>query len=211
VSARAATAVASGCLLCEECELLCRAPAHAEAAARCPRCGAALHPRKPRSLERTWAFVLAAWICYLPANLFPIMTVRSLGSAESDTILGGIIYLFTHGMWPLALIVFVASFCVPLLKLLILVGLLGSVHLRSRWRPAERTRLHRFTLAIGRWSMVDVFAVTILVALVHLGAVASIEAELGAVFFGAVVVLTMLGAEAFDPRLLWDPSDARTT
>jgi paraquat-inducible protein A len=207
----APTAAASGYLLCEECDLLCRPPAHAGRGVRCPRCAAALHVRKERSLERTWAFVLAACICYLPANLFPIMTVRSLGKAESDTILGGIVYLFSHGMWPLALIVFVASFCVPLLKLAILLGLLASVHLRSRWRPAERTRLYRFTLAVGRWSMVDVFAVTILVALVHLGAVASIEADLGAVFFGAVVVLTMLGAEAFDPRLLWDPSDGRTT
>jgi paraquat-inducible protein A len=207
----AATAAASGYLLCEGCELLCRPPARAGHGASCPRCGAALHPRKDRSLERTWAFVLAACICYLPANLFPIMTVRSLGKAESDTILGGIIYLFTHGMWPLGLIVFVASFCVPLLKLAIMLGLLVSVHLRSRWRPVERTRLYRFTLAIGRWSMVDVFAVTILVALVHLGAVASIDAELGAVFFGAVVVLTMLGAEAFDPRLLWDPTDGRTS
>jgi paraquat-inducible protein A len=207
----AAMATASGFVLCEGCELLCRVPAGADHGVSCPRCQAALHPRKERSLERTWAFVLAACVCYLPANLFPIMTIRSLGKAESDTILGGIIYLFTHGMWPLGLIVFVASFLVPLLKLGILLGLLVSVHRGSRWRPAERTRLYRITLAIGRWSMVDVFAVTILVALVHLGAVASIEAETGAVFFGAVVVLTMLGAEAFDPRLLWDRSEARTT
>lgn len=206
----AGMAAPSGFVLCEGCELLCRAPVHASHAARCPRCEAALHPRKEKSLERTWAFVLAACVCYLPANLFPIMTIRSLGKAEADTILGGIIYLFTHGMWPLGLIVFVASFIVPLLKLGIMLGLLVSVHLGSRWRPAERTRLYRITLAIGRWSMVDVFAVTILVALVHLGAVASIEAETGAVFFGAVVVLTMLGAEAFDPRLLWDECEART-
>lgn len=206
-----ATAAASGARLCESCELLARLPAGEAHAVECPRCGAALHPRKERSLERTWAFVLAACICYLPANLFSIMTIRTLGKAESDTILGGIIYLFTHGMWPLGLIVFVASFCVPLLKLGIMLGLLVSVHRRSRWRPVERTRLYRFTLAIGRWSMVDVFAVTILVALVHLGAIASIDAELGAVFFGAVVVLTMLGAESFDPRLLWDPVDGRTT
>lgn len=207
----AATAAASGCALCEDCELLCRLPARADGEACCPRCGAVLHARKDRSVERTWAFVLAACACYLPANLFPIMTVRSLGKAESDTVLGGIVYLLTHGMWPLALIVFTASFLVPLLKLTILIGLLVSVHRGSRWRTAERTRLYRITLAIGRWSMVDIFVVTILVALVHLGAVASIDAELGAVFFGAVVVLTMLGAEAFDPRLLWDPTDARTT
>ena len=207
----AAMAAPAGFVLCEGCELLSRVPAHAAHVASCPRCEAALHPRKDRSLERTWAFVLAACVCYLPANLFPIMTIRSLGKAESDTILGGIIYLFTHGMWPLALIVFVASFMVPLLKLGIMLGLLVSVHLGSRWRPAERTRLYRITLAIGRWSMVDVFAVTILVALVHLGAVASVEADTGAVFFGAVVVLTMLAAEAFDPRLLWDASEARKT
>jgi paraquat-inducible protein A len=207
----AATAAAAGCALCEACELLCRLPKEGGHGAQCPRCRAPLHLRKDRSLERTWAFVLAACVCYLPANVFPIMTVTSLGKAESDTIMGGIVYMFEHGMWPLGLIIFVASFLVPLMKLAILLGLLVSVHLRSRWRPAERTRLYRITLAIGRWSMVDIFAVTILVALVHLGAVASIDAELGAVFFGAVVVLTMLGAESFDPRLLWEPIDARTT
>jgi paraquat-inducible protein A len=211
MSDASATAAASGYALCEACELLSRLPARADQEALCPRCEAPLHRRKLRSVERTWAFVLAACFCYLPANLFPVMTLRSLGSAESDTILGGIIYMFTHGMWPLGVIVFIASFMVPMLKLLILLGLLVSVHFGSRWRPAERTRLYRFTLAIGRWSMVDIFAVTILVALVHLGAVASIDADLGAVFFGAVVVLTMLGAESFDPRLLWDPIDARTT
>src|SRR5262249_1985246 len=154
VSAAAPRAATSGCALCEECELLCRLPGEAHADARCPRCGAALHARKARSLERTWAFLLAAIVCYLPATLLPIMTVRSLGSAESDTIMGGIAYLLTHGMWPLALVVFTASFLVPLLKLTILLGLLVSVHLGSRWRPAERTRLYRITLAIGRWSMV---------------------------------------------------------
>jgi paraquat-inducible protein A len=204
VSASAGTALAASLSLCEDCELLARVPTAAQARASCPRCGAALHRRKVRSLERTWAYLIAATVCYLPANLFPIMKISSLGSAEADTILAGIIYMLTHGMWPLALIVFVASFCVPLLKLAILYGLLFSVHRRSSWRPFERTRLYRFTLAIGRWSMVDVFAVTILVALVHLGYIATVEAELGAIFFGAVVVLTMLAAESFDPRLIWD-------
>ena len=138
------------------------------------------------------------------------MTVHSLGNAESDTIMGGIVYMLTNGMWPLALVIFVASFCVPLGKLVILTGLLLSVHRRSRWRPVDRTRLYRITVAVGRWSMVDIFVVTILVALVHLGALATIEAELGAVFFGAVVVLTMLAAESFDPRLIWDRSEARS-
>jgi paraquat-inducible protein A len=135
------------------------------------------------------------------------MTVTSLGKAQSDTIMSGVVYLVEHGMWPLAAIVFTASIFVPVLKLVILIGLLISVHRGSRWRPAERTRLYRITEARGRWSMVDIFVVTILVALVRLGSLATIEAQTGAVFFGAVVVLTMLAAESFDPRLLWDRSE----
>jgi paraquat-inducible protein A len=114
-------------------------------------------------------------------------------------------------MWPLAVVVFTASVFVPILKIAILISLLVSVHRRSRWRPVERTRLYRLTEAIGRWSMVDIFVVTILVALVHLGNLASVEAQPGAVFFGAVVVLTMLAAESFDPRLIWDRSETRKT
>lgn len=201
------TGLAASCWLCHDCQRLCRVPAGAGHGARCPRCDAGLHPRKPRSLERTWALVIAAALCYLPANLLPIMTVTSLGKAQSDTIMSGVVYLLHHGMWPLALVVFVASIFVPMLKLAILVFLLVSVRRGSRWRPAERTRLYRLTEAIGRWSMVDIFVVTILVALVRLGALATIEARSGAVFFGAVVVLTMLAAESFDPRLIWDRSE----
>jgi paraquat-inducible protein A len=171
---------------------------------RCPRCGAVLHHRKPNSLQRTWALVLAALVFYVPANLYPVMTVTSLGQTQSDTIFSGVVFLFTHGMLPLAAILFVASIFVPLLKLLILIFLLVSVQLRSRWRPRDRTRLYRVTEAIGRWSMVDVYVVTILVALVHLGNLASIEAEAGAVFFCAVVIITMFAAMSFDPRLIWD-------
>jgi paraquat-inducible protein A len=154
--------------------------------------------------------VIAAAVCYVPANAFPVMTVTSLGKPQSDTILSGVVYLLHHGMWPLALVVFVASVFVPMMKLVILVFLLVSVHRRSRWRPVERTRLYRITEAVGRWSMVDIYVITILVALVKLGNLATIEAQPGAVFFGAVVVLTMLAAESFDPRLIWDESEART-
>jgi len=164
--------------------------------------------RKPNSLQRTWALVLAAMLCYLPANLFPVMTVVSLGRRQSDTIFSGVVYLLTHGMWPLALIVFVASICVPVLKIVSLISLLVSVHRSSGWRPVERTRVYRLTEAIGRWSMVDIYVVTILVALVRLGNLATIEAGAGAVFFGSVVVLTMLAAESFDPRLIWDRAGA---
>jgi paraquat-inducible protein A len=203
------TALAASCAVCHDCGLLTRLPTHAAGHAACARCGAGVHPRKLRSLERTWAFVIAACLCYLPANLLPIMQVTSLGRAQADTIMSGVVYLLTHGMWPLAVVVFTASIFVPILKIAILITLLVSVHRHSRWRPVERTRLYRLTEAIGRWSMVDIFVVTILVALVHLGNLATVEARPGAVFFGAVVVLTMLAAESFDPRLIWDRSEAR--
>jgi paraquat-inducible protein A len=204
------TALAAACTPCHDCGLLCRLPALAHGAL-CPRCEAPLHARKPRSLERTWAWWSAAALCYLPANLLPIMKVTSLGRAQADTIMSGVIYLLLHGMWPLAVVVFTASIFVPVLKLAILLTLLLSVHRRSSWRPVDRTRLYRLTELIGRWSMVDIFVVTILVALVRLGNLATVEAQTGAVFFGSVVVLTMLAAESFDPRLIWDNSEARKT
>jgi paraquat-inducible protein A len=153
--------------------------------------------------------VVAAGLCYVPANVLPVMTVTSLGARQPDTIMSGVVYFLTHGMWPLAVIVFIASVFVPVLKLAILGFLLISVQRGSSWRPAERTRMYRITEAIGRWSMVDIFAISILVALVRLGNLATIQAGPGAVFFGAVVVSTMLAAEAFDPRIIWDRSETR--
>jgi len=210
-AAAAGTALAAGCASCHDCGLLARLPAHGAHGARCARCGAELHVRKPRSLERTWALVIAAALCYVPANVMPVMQVTSLGQVQSDTIMSGVIYFLTHGMWPLAVIVFTASIFVPVLKLVILTFLLISVQRGSSWRPVERTRMYRITEAIGRWSMVDIFSISILVALVRLGNLATIQAGPGAVFFGAVVVSTMLAAEAFDPRLIWDRSKARHT
>ena len=148
--------------------------------------------------------VITAIMFYIPANVFPITHTTALGSVQSDTIMSGVIYFIHSGSWPVALIIFVASVFVPLLKLLILILLLISVQRGWQWRPVDRTRLYRLTEAIGRWSMLDIFVVTILVALVHLGALANIEAGSGALYFGAVVVVTMLAAEAFDPRLIWD-------
>lgn len=174
---------------------------------RCPRCGAALYSRKRNSIARTWALVLAAFLFYIPANLIPITKITSLGAVKTDTIMSGVIYFITTGMWPLAMIIFVASVFVPLLKLIILTFLLISVQRRSKWRPKDRTRLYRLTEAIGRWSMVDIFAVTILVALVHLGAIANVEAQKGALFFAAVVVITMFAAMSFDSRLIWDAKE----
>jgi paraquat-inducible protein A len=212
LSAPPGTALAAGCTSCHACSWLSRLPAgghHVEAV--CPRCGAPLHARKPNSIQRTWALVIAAFVCYVPANLLPVMTVTSLGKTEGDTIMSGVIYFVRSGDWPLALIIFTASVFVPLMKLGLLTFLLISVHRRSKWRPVERTRMYRLTEAIGRWSMVDIYVVTILVALVRLGNLATIEAGAGAVFFGSVVVITIFAAESFDPRLIWDNSDARST
>jgi paraquat-inducible protein A len=176
--------------------------------ARCPRCGAALHRRKPNSVARTWALLLAAVIFYIPANVLPIMKVVSFGKAQSDTIMSGVIYFIESGSWYLALLIFFASVVVPVLKIIVLSYLLISVQRRSHWRPADRTQLYRITEAVGRWSMVDVYVVTLMVALVELGALATIEAGPGAVFFSAVVVTTMFAAMSFDPRLIWDAMEA---
>jgi paraquat-inducible protein A len=189
---------------CHTCFLVVLLPAEPAASLGCPRCRATVHRRKPNSLSRTWALLAAAVICYVPANLYPIMEVTSLGQGQADTILSGVIFLFVHGMWPLAAIVFIASVVVPVLKIVLLAALALSVQRESQWRPRDRARLYRIVEAVGRWSMVDVYVVTILVALVHLGSLASVEAEIGAFFFGAVVVLTMFAAESFDPRLIWD-------
>lgn len=190
---------------CDSCQLLCRNIAtQGSAALLCPRCGAKLHSRKPHSIGRTWALILAAYLLYIPANLLPIMNSTSLGYQRSDTIISGVEYLIVSGMWPIALVVFFASILVPLLKLVILTYLLISVQRRSSWRPKDRARLYRLTEGIGRWSMVDIYVVTILVALVQLGSVAKVEAAPGAIFFAAVVVLTMFAAMTFDPRLIWD-------
>jgi paraquat-inducible protein A len=194
---------------CHSCHLLCRRAGVAHGGVlRCPRCGARLHSRKPNSIGRTWALIIAAFIFYIPANVLPITTVVSLGKAQSDTIMSGVIYFIKTGMWPIALIIFVASILVPLLKLLILSFLVITVQRKSVWRPKDRTRLYRITEAIGRWSMVDIYVVTILVALVNLGALATISARAGAIFFAAVVVITLFAAMTFDPRLIWDAEES---
>jgi paraquat-inducible protein A len=201
------TARNQGLISCHTCHLLCRSTGQ-DAIMTCPRCGTRLHRRKPNSIKRTWALVIAAFIFYIPANVLPITTVVSLGNAQSDTIMSGVIYFIHSGMWPIALVIFTASVFVPLLKLIVLTFLLISVQRKSSWRQKDRTQLYRITEVVGRWSMVDIFVVTILVALVKLGALASIQAQPGAIFFCAVVIITLFAAMSFDPRLIWDTEES---
>jgi len=194
---------------CHACQQVTALPAAAGSGPfACPRCGATLHRRKHDSLSRCWALVIAAAILYVPANLYPVMTLVSFGRSDSATILGGVQELLVGGMWPLALLVFFASITVPMLKLIGLVFLLVSTQRGSRWHPRERTVLYRIVEAVGRWSMLDIFVLAILAGLVRLGSIATIEPGLGALSFGAVVVLTMFAAMSFDPRLLWDAAGA---
>lgn len=170
----------------------------------CPRCGYTLRQRKTNSLNRTWALLLAAALLYIPANILPVMTVISLGRGQPDTILTGVEQLVRSGLWPLALLVFFASITVPVLKLVGLVTMLIATHRGSAARLRERTLLYRIVDSVGRWSMIDVFMVSILTAIVRMGLIASIYPGPGVIAFSGVVILTMLAAMSFDPRLMWD-------
>jgi len=170
----------------------------------CSRCGGALHARKPHSVDRTWALLIAAMLLLIPANLYPVMTVIQLGQGEPSTILGGVSHLAAAGMWGLAFVIFFASVMVPGMKLVAFSWMLRTIQRGSSYRPVDRTRLYRIAEAVGAWSMVDIFVVALLAALVQMGQLATIEPNLGAFFFACVVVVTMLAAESFDSRLIWD-------
>ncbi len=176
---------------------------------RCPRCGSALHVRKPDSVARTWALVLAAAILYIPANYYPVLTVVQLGAGQPSTILGGVEELISARQYPLAALVFFASIAVPVLKLVGLsVMLVATQTGRAGWLR-DRTRLYHVVRFIGRWSMIDIFMESLLGALVVFGSVITIVPGVGALAFCAVVILTMLSAETFDPRLMWDAAARR--
>lgn len=171
-------------------------------AGHCARCHASLHLRKPHSVQRTWALTLAAAILYIPANLLPIMKADRIGGGEANTILGGVVMFWEHRAYPIAIVIFTASVVIPILKLLAIVTLCSAA--KRCTRPRAMTRVYRLTELVGRWSMVDVFVVAILVAVVQLGSLMSIEPGPAALAFAGVVVLTMLAAMSFDPRLVWD-------
>jgi paraquat-inducible protein A len=177
---------------------------------RCPRCDSTLHERKPDSVVRTWALVIAAAIFYIPANYYPVLSVVQLGAGQPSTILGGVEELVRDGQYPLALLVFFASIAVPVLKLVGLSIMLITIQTgRAGWLR-DRVRLYHIVRFIGRWSMIDIFMESLLGALVAFGSVITIEPGVGALAFCAVVILTMFAAETFDPRLMWDAAAQRT-
>ena len=199
----AGSAARQGLIACETCRLLLR-PVHADEPGHCPRCGAELQFRRAGSLQKTWALVIAAAICYLPANLLPVMVSSTFAGVADDTIISGVIYLYTSGSWPLALIVLIASVMVPIGKLVALGYVLVAIQRGTPAGQQERTRLLRIVHLIGKWSMLDIFVVTFTVALVQLQPLMSVAPGQGVLFFAAVVVLTMIAAETLDPRLIWD-------
>lgn len=198
----AESAAARGLAACHLCGL-----ASAIEEERCPRCHTKLHLRRRDSLQRTWAFTIAALLLYLPANLLPILRVESVAGAQSSTIISGVIQFWQQEDYPVAIIIFVASVMIPVLKIIAIVSLCLAA--RIGHQPRGMTRLYRVTEFVGRWSMVDVFVVAILVGVVQLGSTISIHPGPGAVSFAAVVVLTMFAAMSFDPRLIWDAAAAR--
>jgi paraquat-inducible protein A len=197
-----------GSIGCETCGLVSE-PRPDEDDPRCPRCESALHERKPNSVARTWALVIAAAVLYIPANYYPVLSVVQLGAGQPSTILGGVEELVTARQYPLAALVFFASIAVPMLKLFGLSIMLITIQTgRTGWLR-DRTRLYHIVRFIGRWSMIDIFMESLLGALVAFGSVITIEPGAGALAFCAVVILTMFAAETFDPRLMWDVAAAR--
>lgn len=202
------TAMQEGLHGCAVCGLISR-PARGEEEGLCPRCGEDLTFRKRASYQRTWAYLLAAAICYIPANVLPVLTTTTATGTSSDTILQGVVLLWTPTGWPLSLIVLVASIMIPSAKILALAYLLVTSQRGSVRNSSQRVRLYRMVEFIGRWSMVDVFVDTFTAALIQLQPLMSVEPAFGLLFFAAVVVFTMLAAESFDPRLIWDPSSPK--
>jgi len=199
------TARAAGFAVCHTCLALVGLEQHF-----CGRCGSRLHERIPDSLQRTIALLVAAAVLYVPANVFPIMSTDQLGRTEESTIIGGVILLWNLGSYPVALVILVASVLVPIGKILSVGALCWTVGRRTGVPARQRATLYRITEFVGKWSMVDIFVVSILVALIQITGIIVIRPGGAALAFAAVVVLTMLAAQSFDPRLIWDERDGGT-
>ncbi|MEX2961708.1 paraquat-inducible protein A [Microbulbifer sp. TYP-18] len=196
-------ALAQGLVTCLSCYQLLHLPAGASSGC-CVRCGARVYGRVERSLMLTWALVITGALLLIPANILPVTTVIYLGSGEPSTIISGVFQLYHAGLWGIALIVFVASIAVPVMKLVGLTILLIQAQWLPPRNPVQSMKLYRLVAAIGRWSLLDLFMISILVALVDMGLIARVEAGPGSTAFATVVVVTMLAVRAFDPRLIWD-------
>jgi len=192
----------AGLVSCGDCHNIYRYVPNVDMHCHC--CGAPLYQRKPDSLNRTWALLLSSIILFLPANMLTIMNVTYFGQDDPSTIIGGVILLIQLGSYPVAFVVFVASVVVPLFKMIGIIIILLSLKLNVHLSDKQRIRMFRFIEFIGRWSMLDIFVISILAALVNISGVAVITAGGAATAFGAVVLLTMLAANSFDTRLLWD-------
>ena len=174
---------------------------------RCCRCAGVFYQRKPYSLQMTLAWSLAALIAFIPANLYPVMTVYSLGVPKVSTILSGIGSFIEDGFYPIAAIIFTASIIVPLVKIIGLFFLVIKVQMGLRLKPKKHTKLYHMLEFLGPWSMLDVFVVALLVAVVELGFISSVEAGPAINYFTLTVIFTMIAATSFDPRLLWDQEE----
>jgi len=191
--------------LCSGCHHLVKMPVlKTTQRARCSLCGENVRYRKTHTIARTWALVITGFMLLIPANVLPIMTVVYFGRGEPDTIMSGVIHLAQADMYPIAILVFVASVFVPLVKLLGLIVLLLVVQFKLLLNARQCSVMYRMIEFIGRWSMLDLFMISILVTLVDRGAITSVTAGPGATAFAAVVVTTMVAASTFDVRLIWD-------
>jgi paraquat-inducible protein A len=206
-----------GVVSCHACGLVCEdtlpreatlagstSPVTSDQHAVCPRCGAPVHRRRPNSIARAWALLLAGLIFYIPANVLPVMYTSLMGSGSENTIMQGVIEFWKSGSYGIALVIFIASVLVPCTKFLVLGVLFATSQRRSRWAMKERAKLYRLVELVGYWSMLDVLVVAMVAALVKFQGLSDIEPRIGILFFGLVVIMTMLSAMSFDPRLIWD-------
>lgn len=199
------TAASRGLALCKSCHHLQACPP--QHTTHCGRCGERVYLRKPHSIALSWFFLTLAVLLLLPANMLPIMNILLFNRGEPSTIIGGVALLIHHGMYPIAAVVFIASFVIPLGKVASIIVLLLSVQFRWSMDKRRRVMVYRIVEFLGRWSMLDIFVVAVMVGLVQLGQAAAVVPGMGAAAFGATVIFTMLASMSFDPRLIWDAAD----